>query len=358
MNKTKQWLLLDPLDTLFFRGSESMVAGEDHEVRSVFPPLPATLMGALTTAMLQQRSIRPEDYVQKKGPPPEITSQYPLLGVPGRPGFQVLGPFFRAEVENKEIEWFFPAPAHWYASISGKEKDIQKVEVHPVEILTEKYQALRMCGSVSDPVWVLNPKRENLKSLAGMWVNTEAFATLAERKATISLCPKLEQVIKSNPAVVPLLALFDNELRVGIALESGTRRVKTGHLYSATQIRLAPGVHLAICLDVDLIPSHLDSEGILSLGGEQRLVHYRPPSTVPHIPPGSSCWVMALAPQPYNQIKDQGWENLPRASGPLLRLGGWDMKEGFHKDTVAYVPAGTVIKVPLEAKIPFGFMRL
>jgi CRISPR-associated protein Cmr3 len=358
MNNINQWLLLDPLDTLFFRGSESMVAGEDHEVRSVFPPMPATLTGALTTTILQQRSIRPEDFVQEKGPATKITSQLPLLGIPGRPGFRVLGPLFQAEVEDNEVEWFFPAPAHWFAPISDTAKDRQQVEVHPGQVLSQHYQALGMSGRVSKPVWVPGPPREDFNSLAGMWVNQAALSALTGKTAIVTYYPRLEKVEQGKPAMVPLRALFENELRVGIALQSGIRRAKTGHLYSATQVRLTPGVRLAIGLDTDLIPSHLDSEGILSLGGEQRLVHYQQYLTVPDIPTGSSPWVMALAPQLYALLEELGWADLPRASGPLLRVGGWDMQKGFHKDMVAYLPAGTVIQVPLGTTLPFGFIRL
>jgi CRISPR-associated protein Cmr3 len=42
-SEIRQWIEIDPLDTLFFRGSEPMVAGESHEVGSLFPPIESIL---------------------------------------------------------------------------------------------------------------------------------------------------------------------------------------------------------------------------------------------------------------------------------------------------------------------------
>lgn len=321
------------------------------------PPMPATLTGALVTAILQQRGIAPRDFVQESSAA-EIGNRFPLLGQPGQPGFRVLGPIFRAEVQQNTMEWFFPAPAHWFASSFGTGKAAGQMEVHQAQVPTDNFQRLGICGSVSKPVWVLNPPRADLKSLAGRWVNQAALAAVKNSPASIAFSSSLKDIISGAPAIIPLEALFENELRVGIALENGTRRARKGHLYSATQIRLSPGVHLAIGIDADLIPTHLDKEGMLVLGGEQRMVHYQQISQVPVMPQGESPWVMALVPQPYAVLEELQWADLPRASGPLLRMGGWDMKEGFHKDMVAYLPAGTVIKVPSGTAIPFGFIRL
>lgn len=88
---TTTWLAIDPVDTLFFRGAESMEAGENHEVDTMFPPMPATITGAIRTAVLRQNGIAPADYLKN---PATWQRQYPLLGIPNQPGFSLIGPLF------------------------------------------------------------------------------------------------------------------------------------------------------------------------------------------------------------------------------------------------------------------------
>ena len=59
------WIEIDPLDTLFFGGTESMVAGENHEADTMFPPMPATLTGAVRSAILGQKGILPAEYLDE-----------------------------------------------------------------------------------------------------------------------------------------------------------------------------------------------------------------------------------------------------------------------------------------------------
>lgn len=376
MQEIRQWLLLDPLDTLFFRGGEAMIAGEDHEVTTVFPPLPSTLAGALCTAALLQRGLLSRFLAAGAADP--ALPDYPLLGRPGAPALQVLGPLFQVTTRDGTPEYFFPAPAHWFITSAaeeqckkliarpeeerekgegGKEKKEVEVEVRVGEVRKEIYDSLGLRGTVSQPVWVQNPPADDPKSLTGFWANRAAFEAVA--KGDKVFCSPLEELVAGRPTVLPLSGLYVRESRVGIALERATRRVRRGHLYSTTQVRLLPQVKIVAGLDQELIPPYLDPEGLLVLGGEQRVAHYQELTSGPALPQGNSDWLLALMPQPFALLVQQGWRDKPRASGPLVRRGGWDLHKQFHKDTVAYLPAGTVIKVEdRHAALPFGFLRL
>jgi CRISPR-associated protein Cmr3 len=115
---------------------------------------------------------------------------------------------------------------------------------------------------------------------------------------------------------------------------------------------------MAIGLSEPLIGHYLDEAGVLQLGGEARMVRYELLDEPKILPKGKSGWIMALNSFPYAMLAAQGFEGLPRCSGPLTRMGGWDMQKGFHKDMTAFLPAGTVIKVEEERPIPFGFIRI
>ena len=64
------------LDTLFFRGSTPMEAGQNVAV-SMFPPPVSVIEGSFRTAFLLQKGISPEDYASGKD-----TSANEIIGNP------------------------------------------------------------------------------------------------------------------------------------------------------------------------------------------------------------------------------------------------------------------------------------
>lgn len=360
MAEIRQWLKLDPLDTLFFRGSEPMLAGESHEVASRFPPLPSTLVGALVTAILGQRGLL-GDWLA--GRLQKIRQNYPLLGEPPvedgetyQPGFQVTGPLLVAPVQDGQDECFFPAPAHWFAVKGSKANAAESLTVQVAEPLAPEARNLGLTGTVPEPVWIRNPQASDLETLSGHWVNRAALEAMQGGQGSLRPCRCLEEVSPKEPVLLPQKALADREKRVGIALESH-RRPRRGHFYVAVHQRLAPGVRLLVGLSEELVPHYLDESGLMQLGGENRLVRYEVCFPAPDLPSGSGPWFLALNPVPFAILEEWGLQDRPRVSGPLLRVAGWDLKRGFHKPVTAYFPAGTVIHRP-EGKMPFGFMPL
>ncbi len=358
----KQWIELEPLDTLFLRGSEPMIAGENHEVSSLFPPMPPTIVGALRTAIMIQHGLDPHDFTKKSGPSEVIRERFPLLGEPRRAGFEALGPLFQVTLPGKDSEWFFPAPASWFAPDTHLEKpeaSSRDVPVHSGDTLSmETVERLGLRATVANPVWGSRPKYSTMQSVSGHWVNWAALKGVSDGEKTVALFREPHLIEPGRPAMVALGALFGNETRIGIGLEKGTRRVLTGRLYAANHVRLAQGVLLGIGLSAELIPDYLEPEGILQLGGEGRIARYAVSKASPRLPHGTTDWIMTLCPYPYARLVIKGLESYPRASGSLIRIGGWDMQEGFHKPMEAYLPAGTVVKAPTNVDIPFGFVRI
>ncbi|MCL6622789.1 MAG: hypothetical protein K6T55_11910 [Syntrophobacterales bacterium] len=357
MPEIKQWLRLDPLDTLFFRGSEPMLAGESHEVASRFPPLPSTLVGALVTAILAQRDLL-KDWVS--GNIQEIHNDYPLLGKPPetieesyQPGFQVAGPILLATLQNTQQECFFPAPAHWFAA-NGKGGSC--IDVQRADLPDEMFAALPLKGTVPRPVWVKKPLASDLKSVIGRWANRAAFEVMKKGQGKLKQYECLSKVPSGVPLLMEQRVFTQPEKRMGIALEAH-RRPRRGHLYLAAHQRLAPGVQLLLGLSEELAPAYLDNSGLLQLGGENRLVHYEVLTQAPPLPQGNGPWHLALTAVPLTSLKKFGLDGRPRVSGSLLRVAGWDVKHGFHKPVTAYLPAGTVIHHP-EGNLPFGFLPL
>ncbi len=353
-NNIKQWLEIDPLDTLFFRGSEPMMAGENHEVRTVFPPMPSTIVGALRAAILAQRGGLIE-FLGHEGDDPALAA-LPLLGNAAKSGFAVAGPLIEAEISDDAQEIFLPAPAHWFGE-ENKTKDAMSVCVAKAGL--SEAETLGLAGSSPFPLLFESPQTTAMKNLHGFWANPAAFAAVNHVDCPIPLVDDLRKVQAGNSVLLRPDALFGREPRTGIALDLAPRRVKKGHLYSTTHVRLMAGARLLVGLSSGLAPSHLDSEGLLQLGGEQRLSRYRLRQEKVALPIPATDWAMALAPVEFGALRQAGLLDRPRASGPLLRMAGWDMKTRFHKPTMAFLPMGTVIKTgDAAAALPFGFIAI
>jgi len=355
MIRIKQWIQIEPLDTVFFKGSEPMVAGQNHEVRSVFPPMPTTIIGAIRSAILAQRKIDINRYVGVGDRDSTIETRYPLLGMPGMPGFELVGPLLRSATKSGKTELFFPSPAHWFAD-EKKMKNGEAVPVAAAKQISEYIDQLGITGSVLQPAWVMKPENGDLKSLSGYWINAAAFQTMKSGKGNLLFYEQAKNVIPENPALLKLDAFVINEVRVGIALETGTRRVREGHLYTSTQTRLHAGVRMVVGFSEKLIPSHLDPGGVLQLGGEQRIAAYRLQSDNLSDVISTGQWAMNLSSFPVKELDSMS--DCCRVSGPLIRMGGWDMQIGFHKTMKAYLPAGSVIKMDQAMDLPFGFIRI
>lgn len=325
----RQWIEMEPVDTLFFRGTESMVAGENHEAQTMFPPMPTTITGALRTALLTQQDISPQAYIRDPG---RFTGKHPFLGTPARPGFQVTGPLLKA---GSAV--LYPAPAHWTAKLDEEMSDGDLVRVQASQPL-RVVSSFGLTGSVSMPFWTRRPVDTDIKPLAGYWVTAPCFTEIHQKDAGFILRRGPDNISATEPALVPQDVLTYTEERTGIALNRN-RTVKEGHLYSARHVRLARDVSLL----AGVVSKHscsLRPNGILQLGGEQRVCRYRLVQDVDLPWRQGGNLLYTLTPLPTSL--DTELQQVPHAAGKLLRVGGWDMQEKFHKSLVSWFPAGSV----------------
>jgi hypothetical protein len=201
--------------------------------------------------------------------------------------------------------------------------------------------------------------------MTGAWVNLKAFDAVSSNGGVLRFLGGDNEAINDHEPDVGSVALpgcfYSSETRTGIALEPNrSRRVKKGYLYTFTQVRMHPQASLLVGLSRTLAPHSLDEQGLLQLGGEQRIVKYEVVSGI-FLPGKNSGWICSLGPVPSETIQDQEsvLARFPRASGPLIRISGWDMKNNFHKPVSSFYPAGTSINIGPETENNFfGFMSL
>ena len=119
-----------------------------------------------------------------------------------------------------------------------------------------------------------------------------------------------------------------------------------------------------------LLPDHdlseaLKKNGVLQLGGEQRVASYHISDLdMPQGKETSSIW-LALSPVKSSGVRTHS--PIGVTSGKLRRIGGWEMKRGqgnsgnnrgFHRDLEGWHPAGTVLFFAEPRAVPNGWWGL
>lgn len=343
------WLFIEAADVWLFRDGRPFSAGEGHIARSVFPPTPQTLQGALRALILNRSGIGEEDYrranakaqavIQKIGKPPKSGAR-PDPG--GLGDFALAGPFLARweEVAGKLVAVrYTPMPA-----------DVAQVEKgHGSE-----YFALRPtpdfpfgCDKPSKYWLPLVPWRdvdEASEPNESGWLRETALTIYLQDEPGFDCLSSAE--------------LFVPESRFGIGLDYAKKRPTTGMLYQVEFVRPKPQVGLLVRLTGKTqLP---DNAGWLTLGGEMRAARYRTVSDASVIADAS------LA-QPTTRLKlvlstpaffSDGWQPLDgkwnqlfngqkiqlvsAALGRPQKIGGWDIATRWHKPMRAFVPAGSV----------------
>lgn len=317
---------LNPIDTLFFKGSEPLIAGQAI-ANSLFPPPVSVIKGALRTAYLKQNNISFEDY-KNNNVNEEIINN---IGYCGKEA-----PFnIKAILLKKQDTYYLPVPLNWFLDISLENKKFlfnkqnNKVNFNNIKIIKTKNQSELLskiginCSHSNIPIAELMSNDENPTSLCGKWISLKAFKT---------------KKINTND-IVSENEFISIEYRTGIELDVKKRTTKKGQLYSAGHIRFAPETKLIIILDKNI---NLKEQDIISLGGERRLVSYKEvkDSNIPNLSLENSENKEFVCFAPI-QLTEDNINNIVATYKPKI-VAGWDMAKGFHKPTTTWLPAGTV----------------
>lgn len=316
-----EWYSFSPVDTLFFRGSESMEKGSDHFADTLFPPSTETIIGALRTHYLFEHGIPFHKYNRSVFKDDRVT------GAIGRSDDEIeklpwslIGPLI-----EKNEELYVPAPFTWFAD-KEQQDEYEKSDsrdTKKLEIIKAKKTESSLVYLDSDFLWIYSNSGE-VKSLGGMWVNL------------LSLRGKIPVKILSPNDI------YAGELRTGIALAGEKKRVREGHLFSMKHLRLHQGMSMVFGITGTL---DIPESGTLYLGGERRFGRYRkkevdfPNDSEPN---DSEKDGLYLSLGPLDGTKEGVADSLV-ATGKISYMGGWNMRTGFHKPLKGYYPAGTVL---------------
>lgn len=301
-----------PLDTLFFRGSTPMEAGQNAAI-SMFPPPVSVIEGTLRTAFLAQHGIKVEKYASG-----EDCSANETIGKPSEKA-----PFdVTCVLIKKDEQYYAKAPTIWYLDTEKKPKEkADYVGKHIIEAKRNQklLDDMFVMSSVENLPFVHAEK--NAQPLENLWISIDFI------NSGKSVLEEKDFLLQNE--------ILTFERRTGIALNSNRHTVE-GQLYSASHIRLFDSVSMVIGISQEI---DLEDSGKIQFGGEKRLCRYKKIDF--ELLGGIECSASQfLSLVPIEATK----ENLDSliASSKLVITSGWDLAKGFHKPTTSWIPAGAV----------------
>jgi CRISPR-associated protein Cmr3 len=325
---------LEPVDVWFFGDGRPYNCNEANQtaVKSLFPPHPSTVLGALRAALARSRGWR------DGSPWPRELASVLGWGAHDMGPLRMRGPYPASRPTLEGIEVMWPLPAHVVGAATPGEgwspRALLAPGADPVPCDLGDVRLPMAAGTGEDP---------RLRGEADRWVDTAG----------------LTAILAGNvPAAARVSAApWRYEMRVGIKRNDVTRSTSQEDraLYSPLMVRMRPGMGLVVALagmDESLVPA-----GIVPLGGESRLAVCHPTEVMPspacpieRIRRERRCVVVHLGPAPLALLPRPG-DALPGMPGtrvvsaclpPAVRIGGWDGAQGMPLGLVPHVAPGSV----------------
>lgn len=317
-------LLLTPVDVWLFRDGRSFDAGSDHFARTIFPPFPTVIQGAIRSHHLRLRNISLDD-------------QNAIANCVGTAtdfgSLRLRGPFV-VRLEGNRWMRYFPVPAdavpaategHVVAAIPCSSSDL----------------GVQTCHDAVPPMLLFPPKDASPRKQADdLWLSEDNLrAYLAGN--SVPACSAHE--------------LFTVEHRYGIGIQPGPNRVvnaREGLLYAAEFVRLREGVGLYVEMEGY---NGWPERGVMRLGGEGRGAYFEriDPLEKPSLPNPlpERFKVCFLTPTYFEEgWKPKDWSQFFEGEVELVAValrryemrGGFDIAARAQKPARRFVPAGSV----------------
>lgn len=324
---TTMALMLSPLDVWLFRDGRPFDAGDDHYARSLFPPYPSVIQGAIRSHHLVVKGVN----LHNKDAIAQAVGTGANVG-----SLRIRGPFLVRRNDNGTLTRYFPAPAD---AVPNSEGYLQSIIPQPAnQVITSAADVPRLFFPPKD----VAPAKRDL----GTWLSEE----------------NLYKCLNGQPvAAEHASSLFTSEHRYSIGIDSDRRVTREGLFFATEFIRLCEGVGLYV--EVQGYDGWLLS-GVMRIGGEGRGARFEqvtaldwpePPNTLPQR------FKLYFASPAYFK---QGWQ--PASwdaffNGPVtlqavaLRgyevRGGYDVASGGQKPARRFVPAGSVYYFATEGNV-------
>ncbi len=330
---------IEPLDCLFFRDGSPYNLGESNQtdVASMFPPNPATVIGALRAGMARTLGWTGQgewgpDIIAKVGDGDDL----------GPLDFN--GPFI-----GFDKDLLFPFPRHVIGKVRiPKEGGEDKLECKNLVVLKPDKPISSDVGETRFPV-------------SGMALEKQKNIDAYLRGGDLSRILWNDNIQEID--AIPAGAVFKEEISVGIKRDPMKMTVGEGGLFSRRFIRMSEKAHLIIGCD-----GFEEEVGrFVMLGGESKGAFIERMDTTPNLPDvpteiGKLNRFLVYFATPANLGPIEIGKQLPDlcnarlVSGCMDRpvmIGGWDFRKG-PLELTPHIPAGSVFFMESDEEIDAG----
>jgi CRISPR-associated protein Cmr3 len=337
-------LLLQPVDTFFFRNHQNFTAGENSNATSIFPPHLGTIYGALRSAYIHQKSSFPKFL---EGSDSVLKEWMGTTQSPGR--FRLRGCFIYAERQAQ-----LPLPMDYQVIKADNGKGEQDTEMaYPLDLRRDE----NLTSNGKD-YCLYGVQEKKSSSSSGGFISFERWKKeILQRKGS--------EIYRSSHFI-------ETEEKLGIAREWERKTTKAGMLYHIKMSRFKSielGGRSGFVVLCNEGPSFTDVP-YLRLGGKNR------PWILQELPEKFSLFSPEEEERIIGQIEESGiarliflspavWTEqsayyqreknsfkinhelelpiLVEAMGRPILLGGWDIARNAPKTRSQAVPAGSVL---------------
>jgi CRISPR-associated protein Cmr3 len=346
MSGTWQGYRLVPEDVLFFRDGKPASMGEDHYLRSIFPPYPSTLYGLVRTQRMLEEGC---DVLQVsetwwKTLPDQLRGEIGEWNDHG--SLSLRGPWLvRETLDGQSHDILLPAPHDLLVLAEPTEnRDGSRKVTNVVRLLPNAARAgatwSHKCAAMSPSVFE-----------GDHWVDWHPGSDEKEPESAQGWFLTMHGVEQWMAGFVPLpkdfvdsRTLWTVETRTGLGLQKERRMSMDRMLYTFGFIRLSRGVSIGF----ELTGGKLGPDCHVRLGGENRLALLK---NGPSLTSELAALTHTANDDPVFSLIAPGiFDNgsMPEAQVPaavvsdIVRVGGWDLARHGPKRLSRAVPAGSV----------------
>lgn len=255
-----EYRFLEPLDVLFLRGNKLFGDPGSHG-EALIPPWPSVAAGAIRSRMLAEDRIDGQAIDLAAFAKSEV--EHPTLGTPAMPGsFRVTAFQLARRLADGRVEALYPMPADLVVSESANGaasiRALTPIALTPTPLPAGEGRnngaGAGLQSSAPLPLLPVLAESERGKPVAGYWLTQAGWA-----KYLAGVSPQSNDLVKSS-------ALWRIDPRVGVGLDSDTRRAADGRLFTVQAVAMQSGIGFLAAVSGAMPPA----AGSVRLGGDGR----------------------------------------------------------------------------------------
>ena len=258
-------IFIEPSDVLLFRDGRPFSAGEGHRAKSVFPPYPNTIQGAIRSKVLAERCGNYQQYrdgclncsKQTNCTIPDEIGR-PSQDERGNYGAMHLKAALVAKYYDSELTTYFPVPAD-VVQVKNKNKTTDKPELRFLQPLKNNLPGQNDFSCPLLPLWT--SENTPVEAAQGYLCHQDLGSYLLSEKP--------------NCIIITADELYKFESRLGIEVDNIRQATEEGKLYQTEFVRCLENIGLYIEVEgIKQLSLAAQEGGLIAIGGENRTASY------------------------------------------------------------------------------------